>query len=189
MPRSLARLSAAVLVALAAALAPAAPAAAHNQLTSASPAKGAALRAAPTAIVLRFLEELDPAFTTVVLTDGAGQKVPTGEAAVAGTKGTVPIRQPLANGSYKVAYRVVSVDGHLVQGAYPFTVADPAAPAPPTPTPATATGTPVGPEPTPAAAAGSGGPPPWLLAAAAVAVLAAAAGGWLLVRRAARRRA
>jgi hypothetical protein len=35
----------------------------------------------------------------------------------------------LANGPYTVAYRVVSVDGHTVQGSYTFTVADPDLPA------------------------------------------------------------
>lgn len=124
--------------ALAAALlfVPAAPAAAHNSLKAATPAKNAQLATAPTEITLEFLQKLDPAFTTIVLSDAAQQKIPTGEPMVTGATGTISIDGPLPNGTYTVAYRVVSADGHPVQGSYPFTVADPAgaeAPAPVSP--------------------------------------------------------
>lgn len=117
-------------------LVPAAPAAAHNSLKAATPAKNAQLATAPTEITLEFLQRLDPAFTTIVLSDAAQQKIPTGEPMVTGATGTISIDDPLPNGTYTVAYRVVSADGHPVQGSYPFTVADPAgaeAPAPVSP--------------------------------------------------------
>lgn len=117
-------------------LVPAAPAAAHNSLKAATPAKNAQLATAPTEITLEFLQKLDPAFTTIVLSDAAQQKIPTGEPMVTGATGTISIDGPLPNGTYTVAYRVVSADGHPVQGSYPFTVADPAgaeAPAPVSP--------------------------------------------------------
>lgn len=117
-------------------LVPAAPAAAHNSLKAATPAKNAQLATAPTEITLVFLQKLDPAFTTIVLSDAAQQKIPTGEPMVTGATGTISIDGPLPNGTYTVAYRVVSADGHPVQGSYPFTVADPAgaeAPAPVSP--------------------------------------------------------
>lgn len=117
-------------------LVPASPAAAHNSLKTATPAKNAQLATAPTEITLEFLQKLDPAFTTIVLSDAAQQKIPTGEPMVTGATGTISIDGPLTNGTYTVAYRVVSADGHPVQGSYPFTVADPAgaeAPAPVSP--------------------------------------------------------
>ncbi|WP_018789703.1 copper resistance protein CopC [Salinispora arenicola] len=118
-------------------LVPAAPAAAHNSLKAATPAKNAQLATAPTEITLEFLQKLDPAFTTIVLSDAEQQKIPTGEAMVTGATGTISIDGPLPNGTYTVAYRVVSADGHPVQGSYPFTVADPAgAEAPPPVSPA-----------------------------------------------------
>lgn len=120
-------LVAAVLAALAVLLAPASPAAAHNSLQAANPAQDARLSTPPTQITLKFLQKLDPAFTTIVLSDASQRKVPTSEPAVAGATGIVTIGQPLANGSYTVAYRVVSADGHPVQGSYSFTIADPAA--------------------------------------------------------------
>lgn len=127
---------AAVLATVALLLVPASPAAAHNSLKATTPAKNAELDKAPTEITLEFLQKLDPAFTTIVLSDAAEQKVPTGEPVVTGAAGTISIDAPLVNGTYTVAYRVVSADGHPVQGSYAFTVADPAGAEAPVPTPA-----------------------------------------------------
>lgn len=127
---------AAALAAAALLLVPASPAAAHNSLTATTPAKDAELDTAPTEITLKFLQKLDPAFTTIVLSDAAEQKVPTSEPVVTGAEGTISIDGTLANGTYTVAYRVVSADGHPVQGSYAFTVADPAGAEAPTPEPA-----------------------------------------------------
>ncbi|MEU1888832.1 copper resistance CopC family protein [Micromonospora rifamycinica] len=131
------RFAAALLAAGLALLVAATPARAHNSLTSASPAREATLPSAPTEITLEFLARLDPAFTTIVLTDGTKRRVPTGDPVVTGTKSTVQLTGTLPNGTYTVAYRVVSADGHPVQGSYPFTVADPAGAAAPTAAPTT----------------------------------------------------
>ncbi|WP_374273526.1 copper resistance protein CopC [Actinoplanes sp. M2I2] len=42
---------------------------------------------------------------------------------------TATVTQPIVNGTYLLAYCVVSQDGHTVQGSYTFTVANPALPA------------------------------------------------------------
>ncbi|WP_420119129.1 copper resistance CopC family protein [Micromonospora sp.] len=105
------------------------PARAHNGLRSGSPARDATLTRAPTEITLEFMARLDPTLTTIVLTDGTKRRVPTGDPVVSGATGSVRVTGPLPNGTYTVAYRVVSADGHPVQGSYPFTVADPAGPA------------------------------------------------------------
>ncbi|SCG34168.1 copper resistance CopC family protein [Micromonospora humi] len=177
--RSAAAALAAVLTALL--LAPATPAAAHNALQSATPAQDARLTAAPTSVTLRFRQRLNPEFTTIVLSDADRRKVPTGAPAVAGTAGTVTVDQPLANGTYTVAYRVVSADGHPVQGSYRFTVADPAAPTAST-TPATA-GADASASPASAAGDGDDGPPVALVAGAVAGALAVAGAGVLLSRR------
>ncbi|MCM4082000.1 copper resistance CopC family protein [Paractinoplanes hotanensis] len=123
-----------LLVALAAMLAvllPGAPAFAHNALAQATPAKGATVTKAPTSVKLKFLQKLNPDYTTITVTGAA--KVQTSEPEVEGATGTVTF-DALANGAYTVAYRVVSKDGHTVQGSYKFTVADPSATAEPTTT-------------------------------------------------------
>ncbi|MFG1867261.1 copper resistance CopC family protein [Micromonospora arborensis] len=126
------RVLVAVLAILVALLVPAGPAWAHNSLRSASPAKDSTLPSAPTELTLEFMQRLDPTFTTIVLTDAAKRKIPTGDPVVAGARSTVRVSDTLPNGTYTVAYRVVSADGHPVQGSYPFTVADPSATAAPT---------------------------------------------------------
>jgi copper resistance protein C len=110
-------------------LVPASPARAHTQLLGADPAKDAVLTSAPATVTLRFSERLNPDFTTIVVSDTARQPVPAARPAVDGGAGTITLGRALGNGGYTVAYRVVSTDGHTVQGSYTFTVADPALPA------------------------------------------------------------
>ncbi|MFD6611506.1 copper resistance protein CopC [Micromonospora chalcea] len=179
-------------------LVPATPAAAHNSLQEATPARDARLTTAPTQVTLRFMQRLNPAFTTITLRDAAERPVPASEPAVNGATGTVTIEEPLGNGTYTVAYRVVSRDGHPVQGSYRFTVADPAAPpaAVPSPTADASAGASAsapadasaGADASPASAdasasADDGGLPVGLLVGGAVAAVAAAAVVALLLRR------
>nr|WTA65212.1 copper resistance protein CopC [Micromonospora sp. NBC_00855] len=175
------RLGAAVLAVLVAVLIPASPAWAHNSLKTATPARDATLPSAPTAVTLEFMQRLDPAFTTIVLTDAAKRKLPTGAPVVTGAKSTVQVTDTLPNGTYTVAYRVVSVDGHPVQGSYPFTVADPTSSAAPV-----ANVSASGPPPSAAAAKSGGGPSAGVLVAGAALALLVLATAGLLWRRAAR---
>ena len=116
-----------VLAAVGVVLVPASPALAHNQLVSAKPDRDATVRKSPTAVTLAFLQRLDPELTTVVVSDAGKKPVPASAPEVKAKTAAVRIEQPLANGKYTVAYRVVSVDGHTVQGSYTFTVAAPSA--------------------------------------------------------------
>ncbi|QOC93954.1 copper resistance CopC family protein [Micromonospora craniellae] len=192
--RVTAALAASLLAATALLATPASPAYAHNVLTKATPAQDAELTKAPTKVTLQFLQRLNPDYTTITLSDADKAKVATSEAEVDGTKGTITIDTPLVNGTYTVAYRIVSADGHPVQGSYQFTVADPTATAEPTPT---LSPTP-SPEPTEAAPsaeptvsaspAASGAdddstPVGLLVGAGVLIVLAAGAAGFLLRRR------
>ncbi|MEU8327540.1 copper resistance CopC family protein [Micromonospora sp. NPDC048839] len=185
------RLGAAALAVLVALLIPATPARAHNSLKSSTPARDATLSSAPTEVVLEFMQRLDPTFTTIVLTDAAKRKLTIGEPVVTGATSTVQITDALPNGRYTVAYRVVSADGHPVQGSYPFTVADPASSAAPVADAGTSAGTAsaaAGAKDTAAGAKDTAGGPgaAVLVAGAALAVLVVVAAG-LLWRRAARR--
>lgn len=125
------RLGVAALAVLLALLVPAGPAWAHNTLRSSAPARDATLPGTPTAVTLEFSARLDPGFTTVVLTDADKRRIPTGDPVVVGATSTVAVTGALPNGTYTVAYRVVSTDGHPLQGSYPFSVADPTASAAP----------------------------------------------------------
>jgi methionine-rich copper-binding protein CopC len=122
------------------------PAAAHDQLLSTDPADGSTLDAAPTAVTLVFSEDVLDISTTVVVTGPAGD-MPV-QVAVDGSTVTATLTGDQPDGAYTVTWRIVSSDGHPVQGAFGYALAAPVpAPAPiPTPT-ATAS-----PDPTPTSA-------------------------------------
>ena len=127
---------------------------AHAELRSLTPANGATLTVPPTELVLAFNEDINPAFVQVTLTQ-AGAPVALAPPSV--SLGTVTVPVPagpeVGAGAYRIAYRVVSADGHPVSGASEFSVtAAPIAAATPTAVPAT---TPAAPA-TPVAAAGAG---------------------------------
>jgi hypothetical protein len=113
---------------LVAVLLPSAPAWAHNVMVSASPAEGVTVASAPTAVSLKFLETLNKQYTTIVVQDAAQHSVAASAQVLDGHVGTVALRPDLANGTYTVAYRTVSLDGHVVSNSYKFTVDDPSKP-------------------------------------------------------------
>lgn len=100
------------------------PAAAHTELESSDPADGAMLAEAPAQVTLTFGEAVtEPAYVVVTAPDGT--RVEDGDAAVLDET----VRQPLdavetaaQEGSWTLAYRVVSVDGHPVTGELTFGV-------------------------------------------------------------------
>jgi hypothetical protein len=101
-----------------------APAWAHAFLDHASPAVGSSMPAAPSVVNLWFSQELEPAFSTVSVVDRAGARVDAGDAAVDAKDPSllhVSLKK-LATGTYKVIWRVVSVDTHSTEGTFKFTV-------------------------------------------------------------------
>lgn len=125
------------------------PATAHASLVSTSPEDGAVLTEAPAAVVLEFSDAMAaPAY--VVVTGPAGDTLATSEPVVDGATVTQPLTDGAAevpDGSYTVAFRAVSVDGHPVTGQLGFAVGSPTAASP------GATGT------DPGAPAATAGPP------------------------------
>ncbi|MGX5214302.1 copper resistance protein CopC [Streptomyces violaceus] len=103
----------------------AAPASAHAALRSTDPDDGSVVRQAPRGVTLTFTESvglLDDSFRVF----GPDQRrVRTGEATHAdGRSDTARVGLPgkLAQGTYTVAWRVVSADSHPVSGAFSFSV-------------------------------------------------------------------
>ncbi|WFE53074.1 copper resistance CopC family protein [Micromonospora sp. WMMD1155] len=119
---ALGRFGVALCATIAVLLVPAAPAWAHNALRESSPTRDAQVASAPERVNLAFAERLDPQFTTIAVTNADKQPVTAGKPTVSGVRATQPLASGLAAGTYTVAYRVVSVDGHPVQGSYTFTV-------------------------------------------------------------------
>jgi methionine-rich copper-binding protein CopC len=94
---------------------------AHAQLESANPRVGSTVSAAPSVLTLNFTERVEPAFSTVQVTDSAGRRVDAGKPRVNGRQLQVPLR-PLTAGQYKVHWRVLSVDTHTTEGSFGFEV-------------------------------------------------------------------
>jgi methionine-rich copper-binding protein CopC len=100
----------------------AAPASAHAVLVKITPAANSRLTSAPTEVVLTFDDPISTKFATVVVTGTAGVSVAQGKPTVLGAKVTQALSPSLASGSYRVAFRVTSADGHPVSGQSNFTL-------------------------------------------------------------------
>ena len=102
----------------------ASPALAHAELLNTDPAAGAVLDDAPDTVTLTFSESIDISLGAIRLFDGGGNSVDVGAAEHPdGTGSEVRVDIPdLGNGSYVVDWRVVSDDGHPIQGAFTFQV-------------------------------------------------------------------
>jgi methionine-rich copper-binding protein CopC len=98
---------------------------AHAHLSRAQPAADSTVKTAPAEVTLWFSEALEPGFSTVFVTDEAGGRVDREAAALdtADAKILHVALKPLAAGSYKVAWRAVSVDSHTTDGNFVFRVA------------------------------------------------------------------
>jgi copper transport protein len=98
------------------------PAAAHADLISSTPADGSIVDEAPSEISLDFTEGVDVQDNGIRLLDAGGTPVALGPAKADGATATVPIDAELERGSYVVAWRAVSADGHPIRGAFTFSV-------------------------------------------------------------------
>jgi methionine-rich copper-binding protein CopC len=94
---------------------------AHAFLDHASPLVGSTVSAAPHEVALTFTQNLEPAFSSVTVTDIGGAEVSIGKAAVSGNTMRVGLKA-LGPGSYKVHWRALSVDTHTTQGSFTFYV-------------------------------------------------------------------
>ncbi|MEV4900229.1 copper resistance CopC family protein [Citricoccus sp. NPDC055426] len=122
-----AALSAAALLALATA----GPAAAHDQLLSASPAAGTAVIETPSELTLTFSGNLitgEGISNVATVTDENGHQWQDGDAEVSGPELSAALCEGMPNGEYAVSYRVVYSDGHSEEKSYDFTLEDPGAP-------------------------------------------------------------
>lgn len=100
-------------------------ASAHASLDSSDPSPSAVLDSAPSEIFLDFSEPVTPQDGAVELVDQTGAVVAIDDARVSPDDPTVVVASgvpDLADGLYVVAWRVVSSDGHVAQGAFTFEV-------------------------------------------------------------------
>ena len=97
---------------------------AHATLDHASPPLGSSLATAPSEVVLFFTDVLEPLFSTIEVRNENGALMSSGKAQVDPDHGTqlrVALK-PLPAGTYKVIWRVISLDTHRTQGDFLFHV-------------------------------------------------------------------
>ncbi|MEV5607118.1 copper resistance protein CopC [Streptomyces sp. NPDC052225] len=107
-------------------LAGAAPSSAHAALTGSDPKQGAVVETAPRSVSLTFSEDVAMSGGAVRVLDPAGKRVDTGKVSHArGTTYSVGLHAGLPDGTFTVAYQVVSADSHPVSGAFTFSIGAP----------------------------------------------------------------
>jgi methionine-rich copper-binding protein CopC len=97
----------------------ASPALAHTSLKSSNPKKGATVESLDS-VTLTFNEGVR--FPVVIVRDAGGHAYHDGKPKMDGPTVTQKVSGTLPSGKYSIAWRVVSDDGHPIEGEIPFTV-------------------------------------------------------------------
>ena len=101
-------------------------ASAHAALESTQPAKGSVVSKSTKIVSMQFGEEIlvlkGKSPNSISVLNSHGDSVASGDVIVAGNQISRKLMSPLVAGKYTVKYRVVSADGHVVNGSYTFTV-------------------------------------------------------------------
>ena len=101
-------------------------ASAHATLIGSDPADGATLQAPPTTVTLTFDDTLENFEPVVTVTGPDGNQYQSGATTIDGVTLSTAVLPLTAAGTYTIAYRVVSDDGHPVEGQVRFDLAVPA---------------------------------------------------------------
>ena len=98
---------------------------AHAFLDHAAPAVGSTVHGSPSQVKLWFTQQLEPAFSSAQVLDRSGKRVDKADAKVDASDATLLLVSlpQLAPGTYKVTWRVLSVDTHVTEGDFTFDVA------------------------------------------------------------------
>jgi len=94
---------------------------AHAMLDHAEPRVGNTVASPPHEVTLYFTQKLEPAFSTITVTNAAGQRVDSGKTRVSGSQMSISLK-PGGSGTYHVNWRVLSVDTHTTDGNFTFQV-------------------------------------------------------------------
>ena len=87
------------------------------------PTLGSTVAQPPKEVVLWFTEKLEPAFSSIEVRNEQGAAVNAGKATVVGDRTQLRVSlKSLPPGTYKVIWRVLSVDTHRTQGDFTFRV-------------------------------------------------------------------
>jgi methionine-rich copper-binding protein CopC len=94
---------------------------AHAFLDRAEPRVGSTVPTAPRELVLSYTQNLEPAFSSVEVSDANGARVDLGKPKIGASTMRVGLK-PLSPGTYRVRWQVLSVDTHTTEGSFTFNV-------------------------------------------------------------------
>ncbi|MGM0804242.1 MAG: copper resistance CopC family protein [Bacillota bacterium] len=94
-------------------------ASAHSKLESSTPAEGEKVTTDLEAVVLTFSTKIE-SLSTMTLKNG-DKEIPL-QISVEDDQMTGAITNPLENGNYTVAYKIIGADSHVIEGNYSFSV-------------------------------------------------------------------
>ena len=97
---------------------------AHSMLTKAEPPRRAVMTKSPTQVRLWFNEKLEGDYASLVVLDANKQPITEVKPALApdDPKSIILPLPELQPGKYSVKFRVLSVDGHVVESSFDFTI-------------------------------------------------------------------
>ena len=121
------RLLGGLVAAIALALAVAGPASAHATLGRTDPADGSVLGAQPAEIAVQFDEAVGVSADSLRVFSPSGDRVDDGATTHGASSSviTTNLRSSLPQGTYTVAWHVVSADSHPISGAFTFSIGKP----------------------------------------------------------------
>ena len=100
-----------------------APALAHSFLVEATPSSKDHVASSPKTVKLRFGGGVEPAYSKLTIEGADGKVLSEGAIGVPEKDRELSVNSPdLIPGKYVVRYRVLSKDGHIVEGNYEFFV-------------------------------------------------------------------
>ncbi|HXY57175.1 MAG TPA: copper resistance CopC family protein [Methylocystis sp.] len=115
---------ASAIVGLALLFGAAAPATAHSFLIDANPSAKDHIATAPKTIKLKFGAGVEPNYSKLTIETGDGKVLASGAVGKPETPRELTLDAPadMPPARYIVRYRVLSTDGHIVEGNYEFTI-------------------------------------------------------------------
>jgi len=95
---------------------------AHAFLQRAEPAVGSTVQTSPEEVRIQFTENIEPAVSSIQVFDGSGKEVDKRDLHLdRSDHALLHVSLPqLSAGTYKVVWRVVSVDAHVTNGNFTF---------------------------------------------------------------------
>ena len=100
------------------------PASAHTVLVNSTPASDSVIQSLPSSIKINFAEDLVSIgnSNSILVIDANGEEISQGDVSVSGPTLSKQLLASEKTGLFKVEYRAVASDGHVITGEFAFTV-------------------------------------------------------------------